>query len=194
LQTTAEEVSRTRSVQHWTSGNDITLTREQLLPFSIKNGKISVGRAIAALGHAFVTIRRECEKHGLLISHAALKEAICLETLAQLLGGMSYETEWNDGTFLNPKTGGRFRFDGFFRERRLLVEFHGSQHYNPTSKWFFDGGGTYAELVERDQEKARQVQADGRFRLFAVREDEPYADPTYLRGRLMDEGLFDPGA
>jgi hypothetical protein len=193
VMSTSIKMQAIRAIKHWTNGNEVTLTREQLLPFALKNGKISVGRAIAALGHAFVTIKRECEKHGLSISHTAISQAVCLETLSQVLAGAAYETEWNDGTFINPKTGGRFRFDGFFPVQKLLVEFFGYQHYTPDSAWLFEDGETYEDLVWRDEEKVRQVTADGRFKLVVVREDEPYADPAYLRGRLIDEGVLDPG-
>ena len=192
VMSTAIKMKEVRAIRHWTNGTEVTLTREQLLPFARKNGKISVGRAIAALGHAFVTIQRECARHGLKVSRTAVSQAICLETISQVLGGDPYETEWNDGTFTNPKTGGRFRFDGFFSARKLLVEFQGRQHYDPEAKWFFEGGDTYEVLVERDRQKALQVETDRRFKLFLVREDEPYTDPAYLRGRLIDEGFLDP--
>lgn len=191
VRSTSVKMQSVRAIKFWTNGNEVSLSPEQLLPFALKNGKISVGRAIVGLGHAFVTIRRECAKHGLPISHTAVSQAIFLETLAEVLETSSYETEWNDGTFINPRTGGRFRFDGFFPEYRLLCEFQGSQHYDPASVWFFEEGSTYEELVERDREKARQVREDGRFRLFIIREDEPYADPDYLRARLLSENYFD---
>jgi hypothetical protein len=41
-------------------------------------------------------------------------------------------------------------------------------------------------MVERDVEKVRQVTEDGRYHLLVVREDEPYADPEYIRQRLLD--------
>jgi hypothetical protein len=187
LEQMATSVSKVRALKHWTNGNEVFLTREQLLPFALKNGKISVGKAVAALGHVFVTIQRECAKHGLAISHRAVKEAICLETLSQVLGGASYETEWNDGTFINPKTGGRFRFDGYFPVQKFLVEFHGYQHYTPDSVWLFENGETYEDLVWRDQEKVRQVAADGRFKLLVIREDQRFDDPAYIRERYLDE-------
>lgn len=192
LQGTSLSVSKVRSVNHWVS-NEVTLTKDQLLPFTLKNGKVSVGKAIVGLGHAFVTIKRECERNGLKVARTALLQTICLETLALILGEPAYKTEWNDGRFINPKTGGRFRFDGFFQDSSLLVEFQGFQHFTPDSVWFFEGGESYEDLVLRDQEKALQVIRDGRFKLFLVREDEPYADPDYLRGRLIDEGILNPG-
>ena len=193
VQSTADKMQVIRSTKFWTNGNEVTLTRDQLLPFTLKNGKVSVGKAIVGLGHAFVTIKRECERNGLKVARTALLQTICLETLALILDEPAYKTEWNDGSFINPKTGGRFRFDGFFPDSSLLVEFQGFQHFTSDSVWFFEGGESYEDLVLRDQEKAFQVIRDGRFKLFLVREDEPYADPEYLRGRLIDEGILNPG-
>lgn len=187
LQQTALTVSKTRSIRHWTS-NEVSLTKEQLLPFALKNGKISVGRAIAALGHAFVTIRRECARHGLSISNTAVLQAICLETISQVLGGASYEMEWNDARFTNPKTGRRFRFDGFFPKFNLLVEFHGRQHWEFPST-FIEDKDQFLEQQERDRLKKDLIDGDPELRLLVVREDEPYADPVYLRERLINEGF-----
>ena len=143
------------------------------------------------MGHAFITIRRECTKHGLPISHTAVLQAICLETLSGVFGGLAYETEWNDHRFVNPETGRRLRFDGYFPSLALLVEFHGYQH------WAFPN--IYHETAEkfqaaqyRDSLKVDLARADG-LKLLVVREDEPYADPAYLRGRLINEGYLAPG-
>jgi Zn ribbon nucleic-acid-binding protein len=189
---TSVKMRELRLVRHWTNGNEVNLTRDQLLPFARKNGKISVGKAIASLGHAFVTIRRECEKHGLAISNTAVLQSICLETLSQVLGGAPYETEWHESRFTNPTTGRRFRFDGYFPSHNLVVEFHGYQHWTFPSTYIEDED-QYAALQERDRIKENLIHSDPTLRYFLVREDEPYADPDYLRGRLIDEGIFDPG-
>lgn len=179
-----------RATRHWTNGTEVTLTPDQLLPFACKNGKISVGRAVAALGHAFVTIRRECEKHGLPISHTAVSQAICLETLSQVLGGAAYEMEWSPRRFTNPATGHRFRFDGYFPSHNLVVEFHGYQHWTFPSV-FIQKREIFDALVERDRIKAKLIEESGDLHYLELREDEPYADPVYLRERLLDTGVFD---
>jgi hypothetical protein len=185
----AENMKEVRAIKHWTNGTEITLTKEQLLPFALKNGKISVGRAIVALGHAFVTIRRECEKHGLIISNTAVLQAICLETISQVLGCAVYDTEWNDARFTNPSTGRRFRFDGFFPSQNLLVEFHGYQHWTFPSTYIEDFT-QFQALQERDQLKRALIEADPVLRLLSVREDESYADPAHLRTRLQTLGVL----
>jgi Zn ribbon nucleic-acid-binding protein len=180
-------LSETRKVQHWTNGTEVSLTREQLLPFRLKNGKVSVGKAIAALGHAFVTIRRECEKHGMPISHTAIQQAICLEMVSRILGGASYEVEWSDPRFTNPKTGRRFRFDGYFPSHQLLVEFHGVQHWLFPSTYVTERE-EFDALQARDKAKVELAKASG-MQLFSVREDEPYADESFLRNRISSEVL-----
>ncbi len=189
VMSTSVKMREVRAIRHWTNGTEVTLTREQLLPFALKNGKISVGQAIAALGHAFVIIRRECWRHGLTISHVAVAQAICLETLAQLFGGAPYKTEWNDASFVNPKTGRRLRFDGYFPAQGLVVEFHGAQHF----RWPNHLGMSaedFCDMQERDRLKENLIHSDPVLRYFLVREDEPYTDPDYLRGRLIDEGFL----
>ncbi len=185
---TSTKMREVRATKHWTNGNEVLLSKDQLLPYALKNGKISVGRAIAALGHAFVTIRRECARHGLPISNVAVLQAICLETISRILGGAPYEVEWSDPRFTNPATGRRFRFDGYFASRDLVVEFHGYQHWVFPSVHVQDRE-VFEEQQERDRLKRELIKADPRLRYFEVREDEPYGDPAYIRARLLDEGL-----
>jgi len=187
LQLLSETMTEVRAAKHWTNGAWVSLTREQLLPFALKNGKISIGKAIAALGHAFVTIRRECERHGLGISRTAVLQTICLEAISQVLGGASYLSEWNDPRFTNPSTGRRFRFDGYFPSHCLIVEVHGFQHWTFPSV-YIQTEELYFSLQERDRVKENLIHQDSTLRYFVVREDEPYADTDYLRGRLRAEG------
>jgi len=118
-------------------------------------------------------------------------QAICLETISQALGGAPYETEWSDARFVNPKTGGRLRFDGYFPSQHLVVEFHGAQHFQWPNHLGMDEE-TFCEMRERDRIKENLIHGDPVLRYFLVREDEPYADPAYLRGRLIDEDYLDP--
>lgn len=105
--------------------------------------------------------------------------------------GAPYEQEWSPRRFTNPATGHRFRFDGYFPSHNLVVEFHGYQHYVFPSVYIKDEA-LYFALQERDRLKENLIQADPTLRYFLIREDEPYADPEYLRGRLLDEGYLDP--
>ena len=94
--------------------------------------------------------------------------------------------------FVNSKTDYKFRYDGFFPSHNLIVEFHGYQHWTFPSNYIEDEA-QYAALQERDRIKENLIQSDPVLRYFLVREDEPYADPEYIRGRLIDEGYLEPG-
>jgi hypothetical protein len=185
-------MKRVRSTKFWRSVDLIHLDKDLLNSFKLKNGKISIGRAMAVLGHAFVTIKRECGKHGLEVSRKHLQEALCLENLSQALGGAAYEVEWSPEFAVNPVTGWLFRYEGYFPEFNLVVEFHGYQHWTFPNFYFKDEAQFFA-LQERDRIKENLIHSDPTLRYFLVREDEPYADPEYLRGRLIDEGILDPG-
>lgn len=69
----------------------------------------------------------------------------------------------------------------------LVVEFHGYQHY--TFPNFFMPHESYRPLweamVERDHIKRDMINASPDLIYFEVREDEPYDNPDYLRGRLV---------
>ena len=168
----------------------IRLEKADLQPFALANGKIVVGRAMAALGRDFKVIKRECIRHGLPLFTHGIRQSLCLDAVSKALGGAAYKQEWRFRQFCNPVSGHMFRFDGYFPALDLLVEYHGWQH------WVFPS--IYAKtrevfdaLQERDREKVRQVTADGRFKLLEIREDEPYTNVDYLRGRLLEIGVFE---
>ena len=95
-------------------------------------------------------------------------------------------------TFLNPVSGHRFRYDGFFPDFQLLVEFQGYQHYSFPSVYIQDRDA-FDALQERDRQKVEQVERDGRFKILVVREDEPYTDVEYLSQRLVGLGVLAAG-
>ena len=166
----------------------IRLTPEQLEPFKLKNGKVFLARAMVGLGHVQSIIKRECVRLGIPTHTHLVKQAICLEAVSRMLGNDPYEKEWRHTSFVNPLSGHRFKFDGFFPAvgpHGLLVEFQGYQHY-VFPNVFHKTEADYKAGLERDAEKARQVLADGRFLYFLVREDDPYADEQYLRQRYLD--------
>jgi len=162
----------------------VVLTAEQLEPYRQVNGRVVLAHAMRGLGHTATTIRKECVRLGLPVRVHALRQILCLEAVKDVLG-TPYEMEWSPRKFTNPKTGHRFRFDGFFPSHNLIVEFHGYQHWTFPSVYIQDRI-LFDAMVERDAEKARQVVDDGRYHLLVIREDEPYTDPEYLRHRLLD--------
>jgi Zn ribbon nucleic-acid-binding protein len=182
----------TRYVDARAERQTIRLERADLEKHTLGNGKVVIAQAMAALGRDFKVIKRECERHGLETFSHRLRQTLCLDAVSRALGGVAYEQEWSPRRFTNPSTGHRFRFDGFFPSHNLIVEFHGYQHYVFPSV-YIKRDELYFALQERDRIKENMIHADPVLRYFLVREDEPYADPAYLRGRLMDEGVLDPG-
>lgn len=177
-----EEGAETRTVR---------IDKEVLEGFLLKNGKVSVGKAVSVLGHTFSTIKRECERHGLPTFNRRIRQTICMEAVSEALGGLPYRMEWKSWKFTNPPTGHRFRFDALFPDVGLIVEFHGHQHYTFPNAFMVDESyeGEWEALVERDRLKREMIEAAPDLLYFEVHEDEPYTDAMYLRGRLRALGL-----
>jgi hypothetical protein len=169
----------------------IRLTAEQLDSYKLKNGKVMIGRAMVGLGHVYGVIKRECDRLNIPTHTWLVRQSICLEAIAKALGGVEYESEWRSRKFMSSR-GGFFRFDGYFPSHDLVVEFHGYQHYVFPSV-YVQKEELFFALQERDRIKENLIHSDPTLRYFLVREDEPYADLEYLRGRLIDEGILDPG-
>jgi hypothetical protein len=170
----------------------IRLEKNDLLRFTLGNGKVVIAQAMVGLGHDYKVIKRECERHGLTTFNHRIRQTICLSAISKVLGDATFDQEWSPRKFTNPSTGHRFRFDGYFPSHSLVVEFHGWQHWMFPSVYIKKEELFFA-LQERDRIKENLIHSDPTLRYFLVREDEPYADPGYLLGRLIDEGVLDPG-
>lgn len=169
-------------------GTTIRLTVEQLEPYKLKNGKVFIGRAMKGLGHVYAVIKRECDRLGVPTHTHLVKQSLCLEAVSQILGGAPFEQEWRATVFVNPLSGHRFKFDGFFPTvgpHGLIVEFHGYQHYTFPNAYHRTEEDFRAGEA-RDKAKAEQVLADGRYLFLVVHENEPYTDEAYLRERYLD--------
>jgi hypothetical protein len=158
------------------------------------NGKVSVALGVRKTGHCFTVVKRECERHGLETFTRRGQQTLCLEAVKEALGGVEYQDEWEAMQFTNPKSGRRFRFDGYFRELGLIVEFHGHQHFLFPNAFMVDESyeSLWLEMRERDRIKKGLVDAAGGFTYFMVRYDEPFDDPLYLRYRLVKAGVVSP--
>jgi hypothetical protein len=170
----------------------IHIEKEDLLPFRLANGKVVVAQAMVGLKRSFSVIKRECERHLLETFNHRVRQTICLEAISKALGGVSFEQEWKSWKFVNPPSGHRFRFDGYYSSHELVVEFNGYQHWTFPSI-YVKSLDVFKALQERDRIKEALVRKDPVLRYFLVREDEPYADVEYLRSRLIEEGILDPG-
>lgn len=170
----------------------IRIEKEVLEGFRLGNGKVSVGKAMSVLKHTYPTIKRECDRHGLPTFHRHISQTICLDAIAAALGGAVYEVEWKSWRFTDPLTGHRFRFDGYFPDIGLVVEFQGHQHYTFPNAYMVKESylPVYEALRERDRVKRELINAASDLTYFEVLEDEPYADVMYLRGRLSQMGIL----
>jgi hypothetical protein len=169
----------------------IAIPKEELLKFTLGNGKVAIGKAMVGLGHAFKTIQRECAKHGLPTYHRHIRQDVCLNAVSVALGGVPYEEEWRSRRFMSAKNA-FYRFDGYFPSLGLVVEFQGYQHYTFPNAYMPDESyeQEYLALRERDRIKRELVQAAPDLIYFEVTEEEPYNNSDYLKGRLVQMGVL----
>ena len=169
----------------------IRLDKEVLEGFKLGNGKVSIARAMRDTGHSFPVIKRECGRHGLPTFHRHIRQTLCLDAVSEALGGVPYKMEWESRRFTNPPTGRMFRFDGYFPDVGLVVEFHGHQHFLFPNAFMVDESyePLWLAMLERDREKRRLIEAAPDLTYLEVRYDEPYDDPMYLRGVLRGLGV-----
>lgn len=182
--------------RHWgmdltkqTRHRTIRIEKETLLKYAMYNGKIVVARAVVGLNHSSEVIRRECARHGLRTFRRGLQQDLCLDAVSRALGGVPFEKEWTYHQFYNKDTGYLYRYDGFFPSHRLIVEFHGYQHYVFPNRYMTDET-TYQELRKRDNLKESLIRSDPSLRYFSLRDDEDYRNVEYVRQRLIREGIL----
>lgn len=162
----------------------IRLTSEELLPYRLKNGKLVVAWAAKRLGYGTSTISREADRLG-IPRLTKLQQGACLGAVSEALDGLPWVEEWRDTLYRNPVTGHRYKFDGYFEDVGLIVEYHGYQHfiypnaYHKTEEDFLD-------LRRRDAHKKALIKAAPGKHYLEVRYDQPFDDPVYLRGRLFE--------
>lgn len=167
----------------------VRLSLGDLEPYVLGNGKVSLAGAVIGLGHSLPTLRKECFRLGLSWAHGNVSQARCLSAISHALGGSPYQQEWSSPAYVNPKTGRRFRFDGFFPEENLIAEFHGHQHFIfPNAFMGPDRESVYREMKERDRIKESLIRETPGMLHIVIREDEPFTDVSYLRARLLLEG------
>lgn len=167
-------------------GRIVRLPPALLRGFRLKNGKVSLGAAMSGLGRSYSVVKRECLRNGLAYHNCLVSQDRFLGLLAKILGCEPHR-EWSSDQFVNPRTGRRFKFDGYFDGVNLLAEMHGYQHYTFPNR-YHQTEDDYLDARWRDDEKRRQV--TGTYRYLEVREDEPWQEESYLRERLCALGVF----
>jgi predicted transcriptional regulator len=169
----------------------IRLAEEDLAPYRLKNGKLVVGWAASRLGRDRKVVAREADRLG-IPRLKRIRQGQCLGAVSEALGGALWKEEWKDRRFVNPETGWRYRYDGFFKSHRLVVEFHGHQHFIFPNA-FHATEEEFLALRERDRHKEKLIQEAPDLTYMMVRYDEPFTDASYLRGRLFALGIFEGG-
>jgi predicted transcriptional regulator len=161
-------------------------------PFKLKNGKVSIAKAVDGLGLTNVTIKKKCRELGLVWAHSNISQKKCLNVISEILG-LPYKEEWRSWKFVNPKSGHRFRYDGYFESIGLVTEFQGSFHYTFPNAFMKNWSylPVYEALRERDRIKKELVLATSDLQFLEVLEDEPYTDKAYLQGRLVELGFLE---
>lgn len=149
------------------------------------NGKVILGQVAASVGCSKSTVSHSVKRHGLLVSGGNISELLCLATVAKALDGATYQREWSHAKIINPRTGRRFKFDGYFSEHRLLVEFNGYQHYTFPNRFMPDESYrlVWEQLLWRDRQKVEMAERDG-YPVLVIRADEPYRDVAYITTKL----------
>lgn len=168
-------------------GRIVLLSLSVLGGFRLVNGKVSLGRASSKLGWDTRVIRRECLRHGLKYHNCLISQDRFLGILSRILGCEPHR-EWSSEQFVNPRTGRRFKFDGYWESHNLLVEFHGYQHRVFPNR-FHHTEDDFIDARWRDEEKVRQVGVVEEYRLLVIHDNEPWGDEAHIRERLRAVGV-----
>ena len=164
------------------SGQTIHITRDDLVPFMDTQGRVEVAKAAHGMSCSWLTVLRACRRLNLPTRNRLAFQKRVLDAVSEVLGGAGYAWEWSHDEVRNPRTGYRLYYDGMFPSHGLIVEAHGEQHYRYTPGWH----RTESEFDERVALDAHKVEAAERlgYRVLVIRYDEPFADASYLAGRL----------
>lgn|GEM_PF-4436634 len=94
----------------------------------------------------------------------------------------------NKGVFdwLRGDTGMRLRVDAYFTEHKLVVEYHGKQHFKPSN--FMDRRPGRAEQRRRYTVLRRKLIPRHGLKLLEIRYDEPLTK-EYITKKLKEMGL-----
>jgi predicted transcriptional regulator len=166
----------------------VIIDKEVLGRFRSRKGKVLLRKASEKLNHCSAIIRRECVRQHLEFHSRLQGQHSCLEIIADIVG-TGYKSEWSSRLFCDAVTGHRYKFDGFFKELGLVVEFQGHQHYtfpNRYHKTLED----HEDCRRRDRAKKAMTERTPGLTFFEVFEYEPFTDESYMRGRLHQAGFI----
>ena len=168
----------------------VVLTQQDFDPYRLKNGKVAIIKASLGLGYNHRTLQKECIRLGISIAHKMVAQELCLEVISRVLGGSPFTLEWNPPGCLNPETGGKLRFDGYFREYHLLVEYQGFQHSVFPNIYHGENREKFDEMQRRDRLKVDFVSASEMYKLMVINEVDPWEDTKYIQKKLQETGIL----
>jgi len=172
------------------ANNRINLTLADIAPYMDVKGRVEVAKAADALGCSWATVLKRCRDHKLPTRNRLAFQKRVLDAVSEVLGGDGYIWEWSHTEIRNPKTGYLLYFDGLFAKQGLIVEAHGAQHFKYIPYWH-QSEVEFEARKELDVLKVREAEALG-YRVLVIRHDEPFTNPAYLAGRLVQMGLRVP--
>lgn len=158
---------------------------EDLKPFMDDKGSVLVAQAAKEFGCAQNTMKRLCRRLGIPTRNRLAFQKRALESVSQVLGGLSYEWEYQDPAIRSPKTGYCLRYDGFFPHVNLLVEAHGIQHEKFVPYWHkTQDKFEYRKYLDRYKEKRALEEG---YRLLIVRQSqENWKESSWLVEKLKE--------
>ena len=160
------------------------LTRNILVSYMNAKGRVEVAKAAEGLGCSWLTVLRYCRGLGIPTRNKLAFQKRVLDTLSDILEE-PYIWEWSHPDIVNPETGYRLYFDGYFPSENILVEVHGKQHYEFVPGWHKTEDG-FMKMKARDAYKAQRARELG-IGLMVVKYDDPVNDPWYFLRRLFIE-------
>jgi hypothetical protein len=182
-------------------GRSLDLKLNDFTPFLESDGTVDRRSMSETLGVCQATLRSYMKGYGLKTSskyvvrriespsRIVVSQPACAKAVSRLLGGIPYKEEWTSPSYVNPVTGWRFKFDAYYPDFELLLEFQGFQHWTFPSTYIKDRL-QFEALIERDRQKELQVMKFGLHKLLLIREDAPWRSDVYLHERLAELGLY----
>ena len=154
----------------WASNLSYGWTPEALKPFMDNKGRVVVTAVCAAFDCAPDTVIKFCRKNGLTTKNKLAWQKLVLDRASQFLDA-DYEWEWTDARIVNPETGRRLRYDGFFPSKGILIEAHGDQHFGVIA-YYQDTPENFFQRRLMDSLKEKRATECG-YSFYVVRKSDP---------------------
>lgn len=162
-----------------------------LEPFMDEKGRVEVSRAAKHFGCCHWTVLIRCREQNIPTRNSLAFQKWVLDCVSKELGNSGYVWEWTHADIRGRGLKKPLRFDGYFAGHNLLVEAHGRQHFEFNRFWH-KTQEEFERRMDTDIQKRQRANALG-FKVLEIRYDEPFTNPAYLAGRLVQMGVLQPG-